>query len=142
MQLAFHFAIISMLAPYWLLITTGCSTPYPVQTLRITLLRRQLLSIIIFTLRTTRLDGPLVSYLHMPACQQPAGPHPQCLALGRQQGRMQQGRSQPGTSRRRSKTAAAGCGPAAYGPAMPCFLPEARHCGCGPDGCWHAGMSR
>ena len=32
----------------------------------------------------------------------------QCVALGRQHGRMQQGRSQPGTSRRRSKAAAAG----------------------------------
>ena len=34
---------------------------------------------------TTPLDGPLVCYIHMPAWQQPAGTHPQRLALGRQQ---------------------------------------------------------
>ena len=77
------------------------TTPYAIATLRITHLRRQLLSINIFTWRTTWLDGPLVSYIHMPACQQPAGPHPQCLALGRQQGGMQQGCRQPGPSRSR-----------------------------------------
>ena len=120
------------------------------------------LSFLLYALRTTRLDGPLVSYTHMPACQQPAGPHPPCLTLGRQPGRMQQGRSQPGTRQRRSKTHAAaprGPGPAPGGPGplqlfccdagwclagcgllQKSCLPKARHCGWGPAGCWHAGM--
>ena len=98
------------------------------------------------SLRTTWLDEQLGSCIHMPACQQPAGPHPQCLALGRQQGRMQQGRSQPGTSPRGTRPAAAvllrrwqapGWRPCCM---RPCSLPKARHCGCDPAGCWHAGM--
>ena len=80
-------------------------------------------------------------YLHMPACQKPAGLYPQRLALGRQQGRMQQGRSQPGISRRRSKTAAGG--PVPLGPPeLFCFAAGWWLAGCVPAACGPAAFLR
>ena len=90
-------------------------------------------------------------YLHMPACQQPAGLHSQCRSLGEQLGCMQQGRSQPGTSRRRRKTAAAdplslGPHPLSLGPLGPpqLFCCAAGWClaGCGPAACGPAAFFR